>query len=133
MHWKDIDWFNGTIKVRGKGEEKIKYMNDILKSELAAEMRSRQQDGSFDTEDLIVHYIGDTVTSKVRKVLIKAGMYVKGRAVHAFRHTFATETLKNNNIRVTQEALDHKDISTTQIYTHIVAEQKKKAVAALPY
>ncbi len=125
--------FNGTIKVRGKGEEKIKYMNDILKSALAAEMRSRQQDGSFDTEDLIVHYIGDTVTSKVRKVLTEACMYVKGRAVHAFRHTFATETLKNNNIRVTQEALDHKDISTTQIYTHIVAEQKKKAVAALPY
>ncbi len=60
-------------------------------------------------------------------------MYVTGRAMHAFRHTFATETLKNNNIRVTQEALDHKDISTTQIYTHIVAEQKKKAVAALPY
>ena len=69
----------------------------------------------------------------MRKVLTEAGMYVKGRAVHAFRHTFATETLKNNNIRVTQEALDHKDISTTQIYTHIVAEQKKKAVAALPY
>jgi len=89
-------------------------------------MRNRQQDGSFDTEDLIVHYIGDTVTSKVRKVLKGAGMYVTGRAVHAFRHTFATETLKNNNIRVTQEALDHKDISTTQIYTHIVAEQKRK-------
>ncbi len=108
-------------------------MNDILKSELAAEMRKRQQDGSFDTEDLVVHYICDTVTSKVRKTLKGADMYVNGRAVHAFRHTFATETLKNNNIRVTQEALDHKDISTTQIYTHIVAEQKKKAVAALPY
>jgi len=79
-------------------------------------------------------YLTETgVTSKVRKVLTESGMYVKGRAVHAFRHTFATETLKNNNIRVTQEALDHKDISTTQIYTHIVAEQKKKAVAALPY
>ena len=96
-------------------------------------MAKRQQESNFDTEDLIVHYICDTVTSKVRKVLQDSGMYVKGRAVHAFRHTFATETLKNNNIRVTQEALDHKDISTTQIYTHIVAEQKKKAVAALPY
>lgn len=67
VRWKDIDWFNSSIKVIGKGEEKIKYMNDILKSELAAEMRRRQQDGNFDTEDLIVHYIGDTVTSKVRK------------------------------------------------------------------
>jgi len=38
-----------------------------------------------------------------------------------------------SNMRVAQEALDHKNISTTQIYTHIVAEQKKKAVAALPY
>ncbi len=82
---------------------------------------------------MVVHYICDTVSAKVRKVLQKSGMYVKGRGVHSFRHTFATETLKNTNLRVTQEALDHKNISTTEIYTHVVAEEKKKAVAALPY
>ena len=133
VRWRDVNWFNSSIRVRGKGEEKIKYMNKNLKSELAAEMRRRQKNGTFDTEDLVVHYICDTVTSKVTKVLKEAGMYVKGRGVHAFRHTFATETLKNTNIRVTQEALDHKNISTTEIYTHVVAEEKKRAVAALPY
>ena len=133
VRWRDINWFTGSIKVKGKGEEKIKYMNEILKSELAAEMRRRQKNGTFDTEDLVVHYICDTVSAKVRKVLQKSGMYAKGRGVHSFRHTFATETLKNTNLRVTQEALDHKNISTIEIYTHVGAEEKKKAVAALPY
>jgi integrase/recombinase XerD len=91
--------------------------------------------GTLDVDDLVVHYVGDTIRDKVRKVLKACGIYDKGRAVHAFRHTFATETLKSKggNVRLTQELLDHKNISTTQIYTHIVMEQKKKAVADLPY
>ena len=76
--------------------------------------------------------IGLTVLLKSEEALKDSGMHVEGRAVHAFRQPFATERLTNTDIRVTQESLDHKDISTTQIYTHIVAEQKKKAVAALP-
>ena len=39
---------------------------------------------------------------------------------HAFRHTFVTETLRTSNLRVAQEALDHKNISTTEIYTHVM-------------
>ena len=133
LHWKDIMWFQDEIKVSGKGSEKIKALHAVLKKELAAEMRRRQKDGTFDLDDLIVHYICDTVTNKVTEVLKESGMYIKGRSVHAFRHTFATETLRSSNLRVAQEALDHKDISTTQIYTHIVAEEKKKAVSNLPY
>ena len=101
ISWKNIDWFNGTIKVRGKGEEKIKYINDNPKIRISSGDEKPAAKWNFDTEDLIVHYICDTIISKVRKVLKAAGMYVHGRAVHAFRHTFATETLKNNNIRVT--------------------------------
>ncbi len=133
LRWKDIMWMQDEIKVSGKGEEKIKAMHPILKKELAAEMRRRQKEITFDFDDLVVHYICDTVTKKVQQVLKKNGMYVKGRAVHGFRHTFATETLKTSNLRVAQEALDHKNISTTEIYTHVVAEEKKRAVAALPY
>jgi len=133
LRWKDIMWMQDEIKVSGKGEEKIKAMHPILKKELAAEMRLRQKERTFDFNDLVVHYICDTVTKKVQQVLKENGMYVRGRAVHGFRHTFATETLKTSNMRVAQEALDHKNISTTQIYTHVVAEEKKKAVACLPY
>ena len=133
LRWRDILWFQDEIKVYGKGSEKIKALHRVLKKELASEMRLRQNEGTFDLDGLVVHYICDTVTNKVTEVLKEAGMYIKGRSVHAFRHTFATETLRTSNLRVAQEALDHKDISTTQIYTHIVAEEKKKAVGDLPY
>lgn len=50
--------------------------------------------------------------------------------VHSLRHTCATEMLKGGaNIRHVQELLGHADISTTQIYTHIVQSDLKKAHA----
>lgn len=43
---------------------------------------------------------------------------------HTLRHTYATELLRNtNNIRKVQKALGHENISTTQIYTHVVDEE----------
>ncbi len=46
---------------------------------------------------------------------------------------FLSDGFRLHGFRVAQEALEHKDISTAQIYTHIVAEEKKKAVGNLPY
>lgn len=65
----------------------------------------------------------------VKKYLKKAGIDVNKYSTHDLRHTAAT--LMHNNgvdIRDIQEILGHKDISTTQIYTHVNQKNKQNAV-----
>lgn len=67
---------------------------------------------------------------RIQQVICQAGIATIGRRVwpHVFRHTFANKLMRVTNIRVVQELLGHKNLTSTQIYTHPNNQDLLKAI-----
>lgn len=131
---RDIDLFYGSLKVFGKGsKERIVPVGDkclfAIKSYID-ERRAQGLDTSINSP-LFLNKYGKRLTSRgARKILhqlfVEAGCK-QGVSPHTLRHTFATHLLDNGcDIRSVQEMLGHKNLSTTQVYTHVTLETLKK-------
>ena len=73
------------------------------------------------------------VTRQVRRIITSAGEISLHRDIHPhlLRHTFATRLLGKTSMRVIQDCLGHKNLSSTQIYTHPNTEDRQKAIDSL--
>ena len=139
----DIDFDNRKLTVIGKGnKERTIYLNDACIDSINQYLAVRPRDQvKWDSRDALF-------LSEQRKRISKRSVeYIVKReielanierpdkySVHKLRHTAATLMYKYGNvdIRALQELLGHKNISTTEIYTHVDNEQIRSAVESNP-
>ena len=66
----------------------------------------------------------------IQRIVRSLSMRSIGRPIHPhiLRHTFATKLLAVSNLRIVQQVLGHKNISSTQIYTHPSTDEIAEAI-----
>lgn len=129
-----------SMKVTGKGnKERIVYLNDSCMKAYYDYMKVRPTEGIIDKNALFISRNKKRISPKtvqhiVYSLLDKAGLGDRGFSVHKLRHTAATLMYQHGNadVLLLKEMLGHESLSTTQIYTHVVDDQLRKAMDSNP-
>jgi integrase/recombinase XerD len=129
----------GTIMVRGKGgKERLvplgqaaqKAMRDYRK--LLVESKIGETRWLFPSFGDSGHITRQHVARELKELASAAGIEPRKMSPHVLRHAFASHLLANGaDLRVVQALLGHADVSTTQIYTHLLDERLKSLVRDL--
>jgi len=109
------------------GKEAAKWIKEYQQR-----VRPRSSRLAPHVRNLFLAVTGNPMTAKMTRAMIhkyvkQARIKKKGITCHTFRHTFATELIKNGaDIISVQKLLGHKDIKSTLIYTRVVPLDLKK-------
>lgn len=121
------------LLIHGKGaKERMVPMHDSAVRALNRWMQVRGNDTSkyvFPTYSKTGHITRDGFFKILKKCAVLAGIDPNRVSPHVLRHSFASHLLSGGaNLRIIQTLLGHEDISTTQIYTHVLPEQLRETV-----
>jgi integrase/recombinase XerD len=128
------------LVVRGKGgKERLVPLNDAAKramrdylgrlAELDRDTGSKWLFPSFGESG---HLTRQHAARELKALAAAAGISAERVSPHVLRHAFASHLLQNGaDLRIVQTLLGHADISTTQIYTHVLDERLKSLVRDL--
>jgi integrase/recombinase XerD len=143
------------LVVRGKGgKERLVPLNDAAKTAMVEYRALLAEGGRADTDKAgdkpakpsammnskwLFPSFGDSghltrqhFARELKTLAAGAGLRAEQVSPHVLRHAFASHLLHNGaDLRVVQTLLGHSDISTTQIYTHVLEERLKSLVRDL--
>ncbi|MCS7183752.1 MAG: tyrosine-type recombinase/integrase [Patescibacteria group bacterium] len=129
---RDIDLEKREIIVKGKGGQiRLVFLSKKASQILKKYLQQRKDNFTPLFISLAKNSWGKRLTPRAIQKIIKnkarmVGL-IKNIHPHSFRHQLATTLIsKGVDIRIVQELLGHKNISTTQIYTHIAKPKLKK-------
>jgi integrase/recombinase XerD len=133
------------IVVRGKGaKERLVPLNDASRQAMADHLSAMEtvkgaKGKASATSKWLFPSFGESghltrqhFARDLKDLAVAAGLSARQVSPHVLRHAFASHLLHNGaDLRIVQTLLGHTDISTTQIYTHVVEERLKAMVRDL--
>jgi integrase/recombinase XerC len=128
LNLDDLDREQGLVRVRGKGRrERLSPVGPMALEWIGAWLPLRRPKLVHE-KALFLNQRGTRLTARsvgrlLEGHLLRGGL-VNSASPHTLRHSFATHLLdRGADLRSVQELLGHRNLTTTQIYTHVTQER----------
>jgi len=127
----DVDFYGGFVRAMGKGSrERLAPVGDKALKALRAYLDTRPQPLAPAMPLFLNHRgarLSDHGLALIIKKLARRARFARPVNPHSLRHSFATHLLDNGcDLKSLQEMLGHKNLQTTEIYTHVSLERLKE-------